>query len=337
MKVGILLVNLGTPESPSVTSVRHYLREFLWDPRVIDLPAVARWLLLNLFILPFRPTSSAKAYKSIWQENGSPLLLNSQALATALEAQLGQEHVVALGMRYGNPSIESAAELLSDAKCDKIIILPLFPQYSSAATGSAIEKSLEIIAKKCTIPNIVVKSDFYHLPGFIQSQATLIQNTVKNWQPDCYIFSYHGLPERQIANSKACNPSFCQDQTPCPEINLNNRYCYRAQCYETSRKFAQQLNLTTEQYKTTFQSRLGRLPWIRPYTDIALAELAQAGMKNIIITCPSFVCDCLETLEEMGIRGKEQWQSLGGENFELVPCVNDHPLWIKGLAEFISG
>lgn len=336
MKTGILLINLGTPDAPSTKAVRRYLREFLSDPRVIDLPTLPRWLLLNLFILPLRPKTSAKAYKSIWHRDGSPLLLHSEKLANALEKQLGDGYQVALGMRYGQPSINSAVTLLNEAKCDKIIVLPLFPQYSSAATGSAIEKALDVIRKQSTIPNIILHSDFYNQPEFILSQAAIIRKTLKDWQPDLYLFSYHGLPKRQLSKNNVCENMFCQGAIPCPKISSKNRHCYRAQCYETSRSLAQQLNLTANQYQTSFQSRLGRLPWIKPYTDMELAKFAEQGIKNIAITCPSFICDCLETLEEIGIQAKEQWQRLGGEKFQLIPCVNNHPLWIDGLVNMIN-
>ena len=330
-KKGILLINLGTPENPDIKSVRHYLREFLSDPRVIDLPRIFRWLLLNLIILPIRPKQSALAYQKIWTKLGSPLLIYSNELKEKLSIELGANYQTELGMRYGNPNIEKSLNKLKS--CSEIIVLPLFPQYSSAATGSAIEKTLKLIAKNWNIQNIKIINTFYNHPKFISAYSSIIKNNITT-KTDLVLFSYHGLPERHI-NKSRCQAK-CDRINVCPEIKESNSFCYRAQCYTTSNLLAKSLHLTANQYKTSFQSRLGRTPWIKPYTDLILRELIQQGIKNIVIVCPSFVTDCLETLEEIGIRAKKDWQSLGGDEFTLVPCLNSHELWLKALKDILT-
>jgi len=334
--IGVLLLNLGTPDDASVSAVRRYLREFLSDPRVIDLPGLVRWLLLNLFILPFRPRQSAAAYQKIWTEQGSPLLMYSEQLRNQVQNALGSDYHIALGMRYGSPSVSSAIEALKKQRCEYIIVLPLFPQYSSAATGSVLEKTMEVIRTHWNIPKIILCNDFYNHLGFIQAQATVIQEHLNDYKPDHIIFSYHGLPERHITKSE-CSAETCTRKEACPDIENKNRYCYRAQCFETTKLLVRVLGLTDGEFSTSFQSRLGRTPWIKPYTDLLLPELIERGINNIAIVCPSFVADCLETLEEIGVRGREQWRDLGGERFELIPCLNAHPKWVKVVADMVRG
>jgi len=308
-KKGVLLINLGTPDNCDPHSVRRYLKEFLNDLRVIDLPFLARWILVNLIILPFRYKKSAHAYQQIWTEHGSPLLINGQQLKKALAATLGDNYQVALGMRYANPSIAAAFAELKN--CENISVIPLFPQYSSAATGSAIESFLKLIAQQWNIPEIKIYRDFYNHPGFISAYADVIKNAMINKKVDLLLFSYHGLPERHIHKSEC--QAVCNKIDACPSVSDTNRYCYRAQCYATSQLLAEELNLLPQQYAVSFQSRLGRTPWIKPYTDLQLPAFRQQGIKNIAIACPSFVADCLETLEEINMRAREQWQQLGGE------------------------
>jgi len=327
MKTGVLLINLGTPDSPSTKDVRRYLREFLSDPRVIDLPTPVRWLLLNAIILPFRPKKSAHAYQQIWTKKGSPLLIYGQELTSKLSSELGDNYVVALGMRYGKPCLQDAISQLS--RCGKIIIVPLFPQYSSAATGSAIQASLEIIQQRQSIPSLEVISDFYRQKPYIEC---LSQHIKSHWiQEEFLLFSYYGIPERQII--KAGCQQVCTNE--CSNINSENFYCYRAQCYETTRLIAKTLVLKSENYTTSFQSRLGKTPWIKPYTDETLEALVKQGIKKIAITCPAFVADCLETIEEIGIQAKQQWLELGGESLRLVPALNAEDYWVKALAKII--
>lgn len=329
MKRGLLLTNLGTPNSTALADIRCYLREFLTDPRVIDLPAFVRYILVYALIVPFRAKKSAHAYKSIWTSQGSPLLIHSKHLVAQLKKTLGEEFKIALGMRYGTPSIENALADLKD--CETLTILPLYPQYSSAASGSSIEETMRIISMQDVIPSLHIIRDFYQHPAYIAAQAKRIGTHLG--VHDHLIFSYHGIPERQIQKS-GCK-TVCADI--CDLISEKNQGCYKAQCHHTSRLLAKELKLSPEQYSTTFQSRLGKTPWIRPYTDDALAELAKRGIKNLSVVCPSFVADCLETLEEIGMRAKEQWFSLGGEQFTMIPCLNEDEEWLKAIEAIVKG
>ncbi len=326
MKQGVLLINIGSPEAPDVPAVRRYLREFLSDKRVIDLPAPLRFLLLYAFILPFRPARSAHAYQAIWTENGSPLICHSNALREKLQARLGAQCKVVLGMRYGQPSISTACEQLQS--CEHITVLPLYPQYSSAATGSAIEKVLQVLAPNAIFPSLTIIRDFYQHPAFIQALAVQIRPYITDH--DYVLFSYHGLPEHHLQKS-GCKP-VCVDA--CPPISSVNQSCYRAQCQQTTALLAAVLELTN--YGTSFQSRLGHTPWIKPYTDALLTELAARGVKRLAIACPSFVADCLETLEEIGIRAREQWRQAGGEVLTLIPCMNARDEWVEACLQIIK-
>lgn len=330
-KTGILLINLGTPDDPSVRSVRRYLREFLLDPRVIDLPFFWRYLLVYGLILPFRPFKAAHAYKKIWQPAGSPLRTHTQAFAQKLAVTLGSSYQVSVAMRYGNPTMASALAAL--ANCKKIIVLPLFPQYSSAATGSALAHALRHIAQPWNIPELHVIDSFYARQEFIDPWSTLLQPYLVD--PENFLlFSYHGLPERHIDKSH-CQAA-CQRIVACPSVDKKNYFCYRAQCYQTTRLLAQKLALTPERYTTSFQSRLGRIPWIQPYTENILPQLYAQGIRKLVVACPAFVADCLETLEEIGMQAQEQWHALGGESFALVPCLNDHPAWVQGVTSILQ-
>jgi ferrochelatase len=328
MKQGLLIINLGTPNRADEKAVRHYLREFLTDKRVIDLPLFIRYLLVYCLITPFRAKKSTHAYQAIWTEQGSPLLYHSINTAHQLQKELGSEFNVALGMRYGTPSISDALEQLKN--CEAITVLPLYPQYSSAATGSSIEELMRVISAQEVIPSLTIIRDFYQHPAYIKAQAQIIKQQLAD--NEYLLFSYHGIPERQIHKSgckQICNNS-------CPHVPISNLGCYKAQCHQTSRLIASELQRSDTQYSTAFQSRLGKTPWIKPYTDVVLADLAATGIKNLAVACPSFVADCLETLEEIGIRAKEQWLQLGGEQFKLVPCLNDSPVWIKAIIEIIK-
>lgn len=322
MKKGLLLINLGTPDSSDVRSVRRYLREFLADKRVITLPAPLRYLLLYGFILPFRSSKTAKAYQSIWTPNGSPLKINSENLLKKIQKKLDNDCIVSLGMRYGSPSIQTALESLEE--CSEITVLPLYPQYSNATTESSIEKVRDLLADR-PARSIRIIQDFYDHPAFISAKAELIKPYLTSH--DYVLFSYHGLPEQHIIQS-GCK-SVCS--TSCPRITEHNARCYRAQCYQTTRCIAQQLKLNDEQHSTSFQSRLGKTPWIKPYTDEALQALAQQGVKRLAIVCPSFVSDCLETLEEIAIRAKQQWLEFGGNQLTLIPCLNDNDAWVEAI------
>ncbi len=333
MKKGILLINLGTPDAPTTSAVRRYLREFLTDPRVIDIPRIARYLLVYGVILPFRPKRAKEAYAKIWTKEGSPLRMHGEQLVKKLTAALGDGYVVSLGMRYGYPSIEKGLQLLLAAQCEEITVIPLFPQYSSAATGSALEKFFQIIRTKNNIPHLKIWSSFYQSPQFIQAYAEKIRTQLMGQKIDHLLLSYHGLPVRHM---KKAGCSVGCVTAPCPAIQADYAYCYRAQCYATSRAIAAQLDWPVAEYSTAFQSRLGRTPWIFPYTDEILVALIAQGVRHLAVACPSFVADCLETLEEIGLRAKAQWLALGGESLHLVPCLNTDPLWVTALKNWIQ-
>lgn len=325
MKRGLLLINLGTPQNANPTAVRDYLRVFLTDKRVVDLPALPRYALVYGLILPLRSKRSAHAYQSIWTEQGSPLLYHSLNLTTQVQKKLGHDYPVALGMRYGEPSIASALDTLKH--CESITVLPLYPQYSSAASGSSIEETMRLISRWEYIPSVKIIHNFFQHPAYIKAQAELIRSYVQGQEH--ILFSYHGIPERQIIKA-GCHRVCPMDCPLSPEQTPN---CYKAQCQQSSHLLAKELHLSEHQYSTTFQSRLGKTPWIKPYTDETLKNLAAQGIKKILIVCPSFVADCLETLEEIGIRAQEQWRTLGGEELITVPCLNADPLWVQAIIE----
>ncbi len=327
-KKGILLIQLGTPEAPSVSSVRHYLRLFLSDKRVIDLPAPLRYLLLYLVILPIRSKRAARTYQTIWTEQGSPLRFLTKSLTQKLQEQLSETHQVAMGMRYGEPSLEKALQSLSD--CDDITILPLYPQYASSTTGSSIEAIFDYFKNKPFIPTLRIIHEFYAHPAFIKAQSEQLKPYLE--QPFSHVLlSYHGLPTRHI-HKTGCQ-KICEQACPSPQEK--NSACYRAQCFETSRLLANQLGLSEEKYNSSFQSRLGKTPWIEPYTDKMLETLIEKGVKRLVVACPAFVTDCLETLEEIGMGAKATWEKMGGESLTLVPCLNDEAHWISALKEIV--
>jgi protoporphyrin/coproporphyrin ferrochelatase len=335
--IGILLLNTGTPEKAEKKQVAKYLRQFLMDPRVIDLPWFIRWPLIQGIIIPTRAKASTEAYQKIWTDEGSPLLVNSLAFKQKLSEKLGNHYVVELGMRYGQPNISSAIEKLKKAHCVEWIIIPLFPQYASASTGSAVEAFLKSIMNDWNIPSLTMKTSFYNHPAFIDCYSKIIQKNIPSNAPDFFLFSYHGLPWRHIQKSQ-CGYD-CQnvgnDEKICPAISSSNDFCYRAQCYATSKLLAEKLRLPSDKYATAFQSRLGKTPWITPYSDLFLEKLIQQDVKNLFVACPSFVADCLETLEEIGVRMKEQWLELGGESFTLSPCLNAEDDWVNGFIKNI--
>ncbi|MEE9606639.1 MAG: ferrochelatase [Myxococcota bacterium] len=334
-RIGVLLINLGTPRSPRAGDVRRYLREFLSDPRVIDLPAAARWLLLNLVILPFRPRRSGRAYAKIWTPEGSPLRVHGLALRDGVAEALGEGYVVELAMRYGEPSIPAALDRLAAADVARIAVLPLFPQYSSAATGSALARVFTELERRWNVPAIAVLGAFYHEPGFIDAVVGVARPQLESFRPDFVLFSYHGLPERQIRKSDPSGRHCLAAEGCCAAITGANRDCYRAQCFATTRALAAALDLAADAHAVAFQSRLGRAPWIQPYTDEMLPQLARAGVKRLAVLCPAFVADCLETLEEIGMRAREQWLGLGGEELCLVESLNAQPAWTEAVAEML--
>jgi ferrochelatase len=334
-RAGALLVNLGTPASPAIRDVRRYLREFLSDPLVMDIPALPRWLILHCLILPFRPRKSAAAYQKIWTAEGSPLLVHGERLRDGVARALGGDYEVELAMRYGEPSIRGAVKRLAAAGVDRWVVLPLFPQYSAAATRSAVDKVAEELARAGNTTPTQVLGAFYGDAGFLAASATVARRHLDAFRPDHVLFSYHGLPERQVRVADASGAHCLASETCCDAVSDLNRDCYRAQCFATTRALARALGLGPGEHSLSFQSRLGRTPWIQPYTDRVLPELAGRGVKRLSVVCPAFVADCLETLEEIAIRGREQWLELGGEALELVPSLNTEPAWVEAVAAMI--
>ena len=329
----MLLLNLGTPRSPETGDVRRYLREFLSDPRVIDTSAPLRWALVNLVIAPLRAPRSAALYKKVWDaSSGSPLLANGIALRAALGAALGSRYVVELGMRYGEPSIAGALERLCEAGVARVVALPLFPQYASSSLGSALARLFELAGARTNVPPLEALAEFYEAPGFIAAVAEIAGSRLAAFRPDHVLFSYHGLPERHMRAGDPSGRHCLVSATCCDAIGAANARCYRAQCHATTRALVAALGLAPGSFSLAFQSRLGRDPWIKPYPDVRITELARAGVKRLAVLCPSFAADCLETLEEIGIRGAKQWRQAGGEALELVPCANAHPAFVRFLA-----
>ncbi|MCE2734066.1 MAG: ferrochelatase [Flammeovirgaceae bacterium] len=331
-KTGVLLVNLGTPDSPSVSDVRSYLSQFLNDPRVIDIPWLLRKILVNGIIVPFRAPKSAKVYKELWTENGSPLLFHSNNVKDLLQKELAGEYEVFLAMRYKNPSIPHVLEEMRWKNFDKIIVVPMFPQYASASTGSALEEVMRELCKWWVIPEIRMISQYYNHPLYID--AFVERGKQYNLSEyDHILFSYHGLPERQV--DKVYKDDLCKDHDCEHEITEENKLCYKATCYATTRLLADKLNIPQEKYTVCFQSRLDK-KWLEPFSDKVVEECAKKGMKKILVFSPAFTADCLETTIEIGEEYQELFEEHGGEKVQLVESLNSHPLWIQCLKSLIT-
>ena len=308
---GILLINLGTPDSPSRGDVKRYLREFLWDPRVVEMPRVLWWPILHGAILNIRPARSAKAYRKIWTEEGSPLLTNTVKQARALQQKLGSRIAVVPAMRYGNPSIRQGLEQLRDQGCQRILVFPLYPQYSATTTASAFDAVVTELKNWRLLPELQLLNQYFDDPGYIQTLAGSVKDFQKqHCQPDMLVLSYHGLPQRY---ADAGDP-------------------YPHQCEETTNALTSTLNLNGAQWRHCYQSRMGREPWLQPATADTLHELANAGCKHVQVICPGFSSDCLETLEEIAMENKEVFLQAGGERYEYIPCLNDSRAHIDMLA-----
>lgn len=335
MKEAILLINLGTPDDPSPSKVRKYLTEFLNDKRVIDIHPIGRFILVNLIIVPFRSFRSSKLYQHIWTKEGSPLLLNSIALKNELQNHLGSNYHVELAMRYQQPSIKRALEILRQKQPSKIHVLPLYPQYASSSTGSTIEEVFKQIKNWEVIPNLNIISKFYDHPRFIE--AILVEAKKHDLNSfDHIIFSYHGLPERQIfKGAKHYGSGTCQLGSCCDSITANNQFCYRANCFETTRQLVRGLGLSEGSYTTTFQSRLDNA-WLKPYSDKVIEELAKKGKKRILVFSPAFVADCLETIYEIGTEYEEIFKEHGGERIVLVNSLNASETWVGAIKDIIK-
>ncbi len=337
MKTGLLLINLGTPDTPQTADVRRYLDEFLSDDRVLDMTEWKRRLLLDLIILRFRPKASAAAYQKIWTDRGSPLMSHTIDLAKKVQSRLGENVIVDFAMRYGDPSIESALQKMRAAGIERLVIFPLYPQYSSAATGSVLERVYRQVSELWVTPYLSVIPPFYDHPRYIQCSAELAKKVIDASDPEVIFFSFHGLPERHVRKSDDTGRHCLQSADCCSKMVTANRNCYRAQCFHNARLLADALGIPDSKRVISFQSRLGRDPWIRPYTDKVLEEYAQKGLKRAVILSPAFVADCLETLEELGIRALDSWREHGGETLEVVPCLNAGDGWADAVIEIAAG
>jgi len=334
MKTGILLINLGTPDSPKTSDVRKYLTQFLNDPRVIDINPIGRFLLVNGIIVPFRSSKSAKLYQAIWTKEGSPLLINSIKQKELLQQSLGNDYVVELGMRYQSPSIELAVNKLKAANVSKIIAIPLYPQYATSSTTSSIEETNRVFKKWKNHPPLHFIENFFDHKGFIDACVEKASKYSLN-DYDYFIFSYHGLPERQITKaSKEFSDGSCKIGSCCDVITDKNRLCYRANCFATTRALVKQLNIPEGKHQSTFQSRLDD-KWLKPYSDKVIEDLAKEGKKKILVFSPAFVADCLETIYEIGTEYQEIFHEHGGEKVQLVESLNDSPVWINALKDMV--
>lgn len=330
-RAGLLLINLGTPDAPHPREVRRYLREFLSDPRVLDMPGFLRFLLLELVILPRRPRASAAAYRKIWGAEGSPLLVQGRALAGKVQALVGDAVQVELAMRYGNPSIASALDRFAAAGVSRLVVFPLYPQYSSAATGSSIEQVLRLAGGRWNTPYLQIVPPFYDHPAYIEARAGLARPFLDP-MPERVFFSFHGLPERQIRKGDPSGSHCLVRADCCATVGPANRYCYRAQCHAAARLLAERLGVPEERRIVCFQSRLGRAPWLSPNTEEVLAAEARRGVRRAVVI-PAFVTDCLETLEELAIRGVEVWRENGGTSLRVVPALNAEDRFAEAVVE----
>jgi len=336
-KTGVLLVNLGTPDAAERGAVWRYLRQFLLDGRVIDLPWLGRNLLVRGIILPFRTGNSTKLYQQLWTPDGSPLKVYGERLAAGVQQQLGEGYGVELAMRYQNPSIESAIERLMAQQVREIVVFPLFPQYASATTGSVHEEVMRVFSKKQTVPGLRFVNSYHDLGAMIDIfEENARQFGIENY--DHVLFSYHGLPQRHLRKADAeQGGGHCLNSPDCCQtLCAKNQFCYSAQCHATTAALVKKLGLQKGQYTTCFQSRLGKDPWVMPYTSEVIEERQKHGDKKLLVFCPAFVSDCLETTIEISVEYHEEFLKKGGEKLDLVPSLNDHPRWVEAVANFIQ-
>jgi ferrochelatase len=330
MKKGVLLVNLGSPDSPSVKDVRKYLTQFLNDPFVIDINPIARFFLVNSIIVPFRAPKSAKLYEHIWTKEGSPLITHSFKQKELLQKSLGSDYVVELGMRYQSPSIESAFKKLIDQKVERIIAIPLYPHWASSSTESSIVE-VKKIAKKFKYNNLKFIEKFYDNEDYLNALVGVVgKYNLSDY--DYFVFSYHGLPERQITK---IYPDHCKiNNSCCSAITGENKHCYRAACYYTTRELVKRLSIPEGKYISAFQSRLDD-KWLKPYSDKVIEQLAKEGKKKILVFSPAFVADCLETIYEIGTEYDHIFKQHGGEKVQLAESLNEDPKWIEALKKMV--
>jgi ferrochelatase len=328
MSKGVLLVNLGSPDSTAVGDVRKYLREFLMDGRVLDAPWPVRFCVVHFAILPSRPKESAHAYEKIWTPEGSPLIVISKRVQKKLQPLLPVP--VELAMRYQNPSIESAIRKLRDANIDDLLLIPLFPHYAMSSYESAVIRVKKVAATLAPQMRITVQPPYFDMPEYIEA---LVASAEKDLQSgyDHLLFSFHGIPERHLRKSDPTGCHCLANGNCCEVSSPAHATCYRAQCFKTVAAFVARSGVPKAKYSVSFQSRLGNDPWLKPYTDYELAEFPGRGIKKLLVICPAFVSDCLETIEEIGMRGKETFIGAGGTELTQIPCLNEHPLWLSAL------
>jgi len=337
-RTGVLLLNVGTPDSTETRDVRRYLGEFLSDPRVIDINPVLRWLLLHLVILRLRPKRSAEAYEKIWLPEGSPILVHGRAFEEALGRELGPAYDVVLAMRYGRPSIaEGVARLARREAVSRLVIFPLFPQLASATTGTALAAARAHLDEITWSPQVAAVQPFFNDEGYLQALAESARPTLTDLRPDHLLVSFHGLPERHVLRADPTGRRCLASEGCCAPMVPENASCYRAQCFETARLAASRLGLEEGAWTVSFQSRMGRTPWIGPHTTELVRSLAEDGVRRLAVLCPSFVTDCLETLEEIGERERESFKERGGEELLLVPSLNADAAWVKAAAGLVRG
>jgi ferrochelatase len=337
-RVGVLLINLGTPDAPKPEAVGRYLRQFLMDGFVIDVPKPLRWFLVNVMIVPRRKGQSAKAYQKVQLPGGSPLLVYTRELAEKVAARLavdGDRFVVEYAMRYGNPSIASSLERLRSHDVSRIIVMPMYPQFAESSYRTAVEETQKRAGELGLADRLSFGPVFYDRPGFINAYAGRVRETVRAWPVEHFVFSFHSLPVRHLKKLDA-RQSHCLIKSDCCDaISAVNQNCYRAQCIFTARAIARELGLRDDGYTISFQSRLGRAEWLGPQTEEVLKDLADAGFNRVAVACPSFVADCLETVEEIGIRARNNFVQAGGEELRLVPSLNSDPEWVEAVVDWI--
>lgn len=331
---GVLMVNLGSPDSPEPKDVKPYLEEFLMDERVIDVPKWLRTFLVKGIILNTRPKKSAKAYKKIWWEEGSPLIVLSERLQKKVQQQASIP--IALAMRYGKPSIASGLAELHEKGVDEVLLIPLYPQHAMATTETIVVLAEEIRVKHYPKMQFTHLPAFYNHPDYVRVLSNSIQEYLQQKEWEHILFSYHGIPERHIRKTDVTKSHCTIDGQCCQEPSKAHQYCYRHQCYETTRQVAEYLELKQGSYSTSFQSRLAGDKWLQPYTDKTVENFAKSGTKKMAIVTPAFVSDCLETLEEIGMEAAEDFEENGGQKLHVVPCINDRDDWVKVLSRWID-
>jgi ferrochelatase len=333
-KKGVLLINLGSPDSTAVSDVRKYLREFLMDERVLDVPFLIRWCVVNLAILPTRPKQSAEAYEEVWLPEGSPLVVTSRHVQQELQRRVGDDLVVELAMRYQHPSIESAITNLKAQGVSEVLLFPLFPHYAMSSFETAVVRAQELAVVIAPEIRLSVVKPYYNHPDYIDALVASAEPYLQE-EYNHLLFSFHGLPERHLKKSDPTGVHCLVAPECCTVPSAAHATCYRAQCYATVRDFVEKSRIPANKYSVAFQSRLGSDPWLKPYTDYELTRLAKEGVQKMLVICPAFVSDCLETLEEIAMRGKETFLEAGGEDLKLIPCMNEHPQWLEALEKII--